>query len=738
MENSDINKNQTEVILHAQDYMQIIRNRWKEALLVFLLVFASVAILTKLQTPKYSSEMTFEIMPPKDIINMTVGTDVSPVQTLTSDSEFYMQTQFEILVSQQNLIAVANKLDLPNEWQMDEVSAAGELLRIIEVEPRKNTNLVDIEVSHSDPRVAQQVCQAVVDCYVELREERERSVINEAINKRYEVLRSRQDELERKADVVRQYIRSGKYIQAMWSDYRNLTPASAGAEEQTLAQLNADKLKMETELSQMTVHIGKLQNLKDAELLSYVTRAGLLTAESYCSAKVRDLNTRFTEEENERAQLLIAGYGERHPNVLRMDEQHKNTREQLYEELVGMRDAMIDQLDVKKSELQDLMQRYNEARDRLRDKTLEDQKVKNALEEYNAEKQRFDRLENDYIADKMRMMTPRTSVETYSRPGVANVPSSPNYRLNLIAGGVLGIIAGVVVAFLYNYFDTSIKSLEDAERSLGLPVLGVIPQDAGLLMLQGGDSPDAEAYRILRTNIELKRTLFKATTFVVVSSNAGEGKTTTISNLAYVFAQAGYSTLMVDADLRRPRLARYAELKSDVGLSNYLVGEKELKDVVFQTSQPNLYMLASGPIPSDPSGLIGSYRMEKLISEASQRFDIVLFDSPPVLGVSDASLLVSKADATLLVLQPRKMPLKALLRAKSLVNNAGGHLMGLVMNNVDISGDTQYQYYTTYYSYYAKGEKRKEPEVLVKKAREVVSNQDKEVLAPAQDENDLY
>lgn len=738
MENSDINRNQTEVILHAQDYMQIIRNRWKEALLVFLLVFASVAVLTKLQTPKYSSEMTFEIMPPKDIINMTVGTDVSPVQTLTSDSEFYMQTQFEILVSQQNLIAVANKLDLPNEWQMDEVSAAEELLRIIEVEPRKNTNLVDIEVSHSDPRVAQQVCQAVVDCYVELREERERSVINEAINKRYEVLRSRQDELERKADVVRQYIRSGKYIQAMWSDYRNLTPTSAGAEEQTLAQLNADKLKMETELSQMTVHIGKLQNLKDAELLSYVTRAGLLTAESYCSAKVRDLNTRFTEEENERAQLLIAGYGERHPNVLRMDEQHKNTREQLYEELVGMRDAMIDQLDVKKSELQDLMQRYNEARDRLRDKTLEDQKVKNALEEYNAEKQRFDRLENDYIADKMRMMTPRTSVETYSRPGVANVPSSPNYRLNLIAGGVLGIIAGVVVAFLYNYFDTSIKSLEDAERSLGLPVLGVIPQDAGLLMLQGGDSPDAEAYRILRTNIELKRAIFKATTFVVVSSNAGEGKTTTISNLAYVFAQAGYSTLMVDADLRRPRLARYAELKSDVGLSNYLVGEKELKDVVFQTSQPNLYMLASGPIPSDPSGLIGSYRMEKLISEASQRFDIVLFDSPPVLGVSDASLLVSKADATLLVLQPRKMPLKALLRAKALVNNAGGHLMGLVMNNVDISGDTQYQYYTTYYSYYAKGEKRKEPEVLVKKAREVVSNQDKEVPAPAQDENDLY
>ena len=203
--------------------------------------------------------------------------------------------------------------------------------------------------------------------------------------------------------------------------------------------------------------------------------------------------------------------------------------------------------------------------------------------------------------------------------------------------------------------------------------------------------------------------MYKATTIAVVSANAGEGKTTTLSNLAYVFSQAGYSTLMMDADLRRPRLARYAELKSDVGLSSYLTGASELKEVVFQTGHDNLYMLPSGPVPVDPSGLIGSHRMQKLINEVSRRFDIVLIDSPPVLGVSDASLLVSKADATLLVLQPRKMPIKALLRAKSLVQNAGGQIMGLVMNNVDISGDTQYQYYTTYYSYYSKGENRTEP-----------------------------
>ena len=733
MDNTFTRPNQTEVILHAQDYMQVLRSRWKVILLVFLLVFVSSAVVTKMMTPKYQSGMTFEIKQPRDLINVAVGGEGNPIAAMT-DSAAYMQTQFEILVSQQNLIAVANKLDLPNEWQVDETSAAGMLMGMIRVMPRKNTNLVDISVTSNDPRVSQQVCQAVVDCYRELREEKENAIINEAINKRYEVLRSRQDELERKADVVRQYIRSGKYVQGMWNDGGHGVPISTGAEEQTLQQLNNSKLAMETEIAQMMVHIGKLQDLKDAELLSYVTRTGLLTAESYCSAKVRELNNRFTEEENSRAQMLLSGYGPRHPNVQRLDEQHKATREQLYEELVGMRDAMVDQLDVKKSELQDVEQRYVQARDRLRDKTLEDQKVKNALQEYSAEKARYDKLENDYIADKMRLMAPRTSLEVYSRPGLPGAPSSPNYRLNLIVGAVLGLLAGIVVAFMSNYFDTSIKTLEDAERTLGLPVLGVIPQDAGLLILQGGDSPDAEAYRILRTNIELKRDLFKATTFAVVSANAGEGKTTTLSNLAYVFAQAGYSTLMMDADLRRPRLARYAELKSEVGLSTYLSGAAELKDVVFQTGHANLYMLPSGPVPVDPSGLIGSHRMQTLLNEVSRRFDVVLIDSPPVLGVSDASLLVSKADATLMVLQPRKMPIKALMRAKMLVQNAGGQLMGLVMNNVDISGDTQYQYYTTYYSYYTKGENRKEPAAIAGKGKDAPAVRD----AARNGHDDLY
>lgn len=715
MADNSILTNKAETVLHAQDYLQILKSRWKEAFLVFFLVFLSCALITKMMTPKYTSMMRFEIKLPRDLINLTVGGDVSPVQEDARGYD-YMSTQFELLTSERNLIAVANKLGLPAEWGVSEGLAASRISSAAKVEPVMGTNLVDVFVTETDPIVARSICEAIATCYKEIREEKEKALINEVISKRDEIKREQLDALEEKADVVRQYIRSGKYLQNIWAQSGVNAPLSTAAEEQTFNQLTTSRLQLESEISQMTVHVEKLQTLKDDDLLGYVTRTGLLSAESYSSARVRELDEAFRKEEEMRESKLISGYGEGHPIMKTLAEQHKNTQAQLLSELVGMRDAMQDQLEVKKAELVELEARLRDARNKLREKTLEDQKVMTALQEYREEKARYDKLVNDLVVDSMRLKAPRQIIEIYSTPVAASVPSSPNYKVNLIVGAVAGMILALVVAVIFNYFDTSVKSLEEAERHLQLPVLGVIPQDVGLLMLQEGNNPDAEAYRILRTNVELKKSLYKARTLAVVSANAGEGKTTTLCNLAYVFATAGYSTLMIDADMRRPRLDRYAEVDSELGLSNYLTSDIELKDVVVKTSTPNLYMLPAGPLPNDPSGVLGSSRMAQLLSEVNKRFDIVLFDSPPVLGVSDASLLVSKVDATLVVLQPSKMPLKALLRMRSIIQNVGGQIMGLVMNNVDISSDSQYQYYTTYYSYYSSDSNRKTLQQDEKKA----------------------
>ncbi len=726
-----------ESLLHAQDYLQMLRSRWKEALLVFLIVFVSSAVITRMMTPKYTSRMQFEIKQPREIVTPAMGAQ-SPITLAASGS--YMTTQFELLVSERNLIAIANKLELPAEWACSDKAAAGRLGGMIRVAPRRGTDLLDVTVTSPDPRLSQRVCRAVADCYEEVREQKENDLINKAINSRFEVLRSRQDELERKADVVREYIRSGQYLSSgVWGGG---SLRDSEMVEQTVNDANSRKNALQNAISTMEVHIAELQKLQDEEMLSYVTRTGLLTAESYSSNKVRTLSEKLKSETDEREKMLLSHYGVNHPNVKLLDNQITNTRSQLYAELLAMREAMLSQLNVKKAELEVVKTELATAKDVLKVKMLEDQKIGAAVEEYKAEKTRYDKLENEYIADKIRMLTPREIIDVSSEPAAAMAPSSPNHQRNLIIGAVVGIFAGIGVAFIYNYFDTSIKSLEDAERKLNMPVLGVIPKDAALMILQDGDSPDAEAYRILRTNIELRRALYNSNIYAVTSANAGDGKTTTVANLAFVFAQSGYRTLMIDGDMRRPRLARYNDLKAEIGLSNYLSQDLELRDVVIKSEEPNLYLLPAGPQPSDPSGLLGSYRMDQLLKDAAKRFDVVFIDASPVLGVSDAAILVSKADATLFVLQPRKMPTKVIQRAMLNINEAGGKVMGLVMNNVDISGDSTYQYYTTYYSYYTSDSKRKDKLPKISRKREVKApvSTKKELSANTTDsgEEELY
>jgi capsular exopolysaccharide synthesis family protein len=296
------------------------------------------------------------------------------------------------------------------------------------------------------------------------------------------------------------------------------------------------------------------------------------------------------------------------------------------------------------------------------------------------------------------------SIIVHEEPIIAQAPVSPNVRLNLVLGAAVGLIFGVCIAFFLEYLDTSVKSLEDVERYLQVPVLAVIPKDVGVLHKQSGMSPDAEAYRILRTNIEFNRKNPEDNSITVVSGGAGEGKSTTLVNLAYICAQGGYTTLMIDGDLRRPRLHTFFDINNSVGLTNYLTTELMLEDVILQTPVDNLYFMPSGILPSDAAGILNSRRMSELIQDVKQRFDLVLVDSPPILGVSDASVLASEVDLTMIVVQHRKLPRNMLIRVKQAVENVGGHVIGVVLNNVDVRSDSQYQYYTSYYTYYAPSE----------------------------------
>jgi capsular exopolysaccharide synthesis family protein len=187
---------------------------------------------------------------------------------------------------------------------------------------------------------------------------------------------------------------------------------------------------------------------------------------------------------------------------------------------------------------------------------------------------------------------------------------------------------------------------------------------------------------------------------VVVSAGAGEGKSTTAVNLATVFAQAGQRVLIVDSDLRRPTLHKVLNVSNNLGLTNYLLKQNSLAEVVQTTNVPMLDFMASGRLPNSSMGILGSAQMKGLISELKQRYDFVVFDSPPILGVSDASILSSEVDMVIQVIQYRRYPQPMNIRAKQMIEKVGGNYIGIVLNNINMAQDESYYYYSGYYHNY--------------------------------------
>jgi capsular exopolysaccharide synthesis family protein len=402
--------------------------------------------------------------------------------------------------------------------------------------------------------------------------------------------------------------------------------------------------------------------------------------------------------------------------------------------VVNLRSRLQGNLELVKERLEKVEVRKRQTKKDALERSIDTTDYVDAKREFETDQALLEQMKIKLMTEEIVGDLPNETIVVHDDPVISDSPVSPNVTLNLVLGAVVGLVFGVGIAFFLEYLDTSVKSLEDVERYLQVPVLAVIPKDVGVLHKQNGMSPDAEAYRILRTNIEFNRKNPEDNAITVVSGGAGEGKSTTLVNLAYICAQGGYTTLMIDADLRRPRLHTFFDINNAVGLTNFLTTELMLEDVILQTPVDNLYFMPSGILPADAAGILNSRRMSELIQDVKQRFDLVLVDSPPILGVSDASVLASEVDLTMIVVQHRKLPRNMLMRVKQAVENVGGHVIGVVLNNVDVRSDSQYQYYTSYYTYYTPAESQIAPPVVssAKNSQQTVS------AVPESKENDLY
>ena len=287
---------------------------------------------------------------------------------------------------------------------------------------------------------------------------------------------------------------------------------------------------------------------------------------------------------------------------------------------------------------------------------------------------------------------------------------------NTALASVVGLLIALGIVFLLEYLDDTIKTSDDVQRVLALTTLGSIPKIAPskqksakgqVITAPGSFSHTAEAYRTLRTSIQFSTLLTSnsAKTFLITSSGTGEGKSTTAANLGVVMAHSGKKVILVDADLRKPVLHKLFDVPNENGLSNVLLDAVfDWSSILHPTSVKNLWILPSGPIPANAADYLASAKMDNLIEYLSQQADVVIFDTPPLLPVTDARILASQTDATLLVIDAGHTRSDVCYRGAELLAQIGVKPLGVILNKFDPKRDSYYGGYG-YHSYYGQNEK---------------------------------
>ena len=315
------------------------------------------------------------------------------------------------------------------------------------------------------------------------------------------------------------------------------------------------------------------------------------------------------------------------------------------------------------------------------------------------------------LQQELSELTPTENLRVGQIVAPADLPSSPaspNYLLNGALALFVGLALGIGFAFLRERLDDRLRGRQDLEAHAGAPALAVVPRVSGwkkrseprVVTFTEPRSASSEAYRNLRTSLLFAASQQDIRTVVITSSQVGEGKTTTVANLAVVLAQAGKRVIVIDADLRKPRLHRFFNVNSRPGLTAVLSGQSNAQDALVRINYGSLAILPFGEVPGNPAELLGSDGMGRMLGELRERADIVLIDSPPVLVATDATILASFADAVLLVADSERTSRGSVQHARVQLDQVNAKLLGSVLNNFDPSKALAYPYYYQYYYRY--------------------------------------
>jgi len=686
--------------LHILDYWRIIRVRFVTIMLVFLLTAVTTTVVTFTMPKTYMSLSRISIEKDTSDIAPLLGMQSGP----TAFDPYFIQTEFEKIQSQKVLDKVVAKCNLTEDWKrlnggnlLSTIEARKILKKAIDIRQFRNTSIIELRAYDRIPRKAQEIAQALAMVYQNHRKDAQTARVKEGIK----ALEGRKEETDKQILVM----------QANVDKLRTDLNISDAAGEDSYSIIEPEIVRRyESELidvkgihTTMSTLLDGLKALSAEEL-----RASILTAhpDPQLDVLIRELHTGQQTLAN-----LSIDLGEEHPRIKGLKKVVVTLEEQIDNRIQGILAGLGLRVNSSQAQVEQLQRDVNAAIQRESAMRKTGREYFDAKRELSNTTRIRDTILFRIMQEEVDLALPKESTveitDDADRPMTA---IRPNVPLNIALGVVVGLILGVGLAFFIEYLDTSVKTIDDVERALGAAVLGVIPQNVGSLLDEGDESPHAEAYRVLRTNILFAgRKDESQTTFSVVSGGAGEGKTTTMFNLAVVFAQMGDRILIVDSDLRRPSMHRYLKVSNNVGLTNYLLGQATIDEVIQTTEIPSLHFIPSGKLPSSSMGILSSAKMKEFVAEMKSRYDYVFLDAPPIMGVSDATVLASMVDMCVLVVQYRKYPQMMTQRAKEMVTKVGGELVGVVLNNINISQDSYYYYYSGYYyDYYYKSREKEE------------------------------
>jgi polysaccharide biosynthesis transport protein len=717
--------------INLREYWRILKKRKFIVLFVGIVlgVFSTVFAALKAPTPIYTSVCSIKFEKETTVEGLYA-------KTITWSGGDDIETQISVIKGFTIFEKVAQRMGLvPKVTMPAGIPANSNVARVVdnlqskvEVTRQGMTNILNIQVKDEDPAVAQKLANSVAATYKDLHSELQ-------MKRTLDAIRYIEDQLVQ----VRQRLREAEEEFNRFTQNNQLLSIDIQSEK-----LLARAQEVQNGIRKLVENKGELQNLV-ARLDKYIANPSA-QGNFYCAKatpQYQSANDSLTELQLRR-ETLLKDFTSLHPEVVDVSRKILENARKMRLLLLSQIGDLEKQEEDARSELQDLDSKTSA----LMEKKLEYDRLKRKVELYNDMTTLLERKNQEALIKKAEKPEEVTVVKPALFP--TDPINPPRTATTGAMGLVIGLVLGLIAAFVVETFDTSIGAIEDVEETLKTRVLGVIPYAETKEVYQGFKeklpegmaeiSPDhlvdmvahyvpksmmAESFRGLRTNIQFKDTAKEIKTIAITSASPQEGKTIVSVNLAITMAQAGMKTLLIGSDMRKPMTARIFGVDQTPGLSEILlgncpwrdavqtvtsmiVGRMSLDEVLLTPGLDNLHLISAGSIPPNPAELVESKRLKEFIDEAKTEYDLILFDSPPILSTADAAILGSRVDGVLLVYRVGSVSRGLLKRSTAQLEQVNCRILGVILNGMkpEVSPDFHnFKYYKYYSSYGEEGKK---------------------------------